>query len=43
MKSAHAFGSTFAFLQPHKANKKMQKSYQVNAQKHRKQWTTEQR
>jgi len=30
---AHAFGSTFAFLQTHKANQKMQKSYQANAPK----------
>jgi len=29
---ANAFGSTFAFLQTHKAQQKMQKSYQANAQ-----------
>lgn len=29
---AHAFGGTFAFLQTHKANQKMQKSHQANAQ-----------
>ncbi len=28
---AHAFGGTFAFLQTHKANQKMQKSHQANA------------
>ena len=29
---ANAFGSTFVFLQPHKAQQKMQKSYQATAQ-----------
>jgi len=29
---ANAFGSTFAFLQTHKAQQKMQKSYQATAQ-----------
>ena len=31
MKSSHTIGSKFAFLQLHKANKKMEKSYQTNA------------
>jgi len=31
---ANPFGSTFAFLSTHKANQKMQKSYQANAPKH---------
>jgi len=31
---ANAFGSTFTFLPTHKANQKMQKSYQANAPKH---------
>jgi hypothetical protein len=29
--SANAFGGTFAFLQPHKAKQKKQKSHQANA------------
>ena len=33
-KIANAFGSTFAFLQSHKAQQKMQKSYQATAQGH---------
>ena len=31
------------FFPTQKPNKKMQKSYQANAPRHRKQWTTEQR
>ncbi|MDY0090948.1 MAG: hypothetical protein RBR78_11365 [Flavobacteriaceae bacterium] len=30
-RQSNAFGSTFAFLQPHKAKQKMQKCYQANA------------
>ncbi len=32
-RKSNAFGSTFAFFQPHKSQTKMQKSYQANAPK----------
>lgn len=37
-KTANAFGSTFAFFQPHKAKLKMQNSYQATAPR---QWTNQ--
>jgi len=39
--TANAFGSTFAFFQPHKAKLKMQKSYQATARQDTKNNTTE--